>query len=106
MKFAALVAAALMTSAPAFAMAQTSTQPMQTQDDSMATPSGAMQATQTQGGIMPATPPMSQQPTADQQVIFKPSESPDQAFPPPPPKASYPICKKGQTDGCRQRGGR
>lgn len=29
--------------------------------------------------------------------------APDQAFPPPAPLAEYPICKKGQTDHCKQR---
>jgi hypothetical protein len=32
--------------------------------------------------------------------------TPTQAFPPPAPLANYPICKKGQYDQCRQRGGR
>ncbi|WP_315760066.1 hypothetical protein [Sphingomonas sp. Y38-1Y] len=57
------------------------------------------------GGYMPSTPPLSGTPTAGATVRVQPSMSPDQAFPPPAPKAEYPICKKGQTDGCRQRGG-
>ena len=34
--------------------------------------------------------------------VFRPAPTPDQAFPPPPAKESYPICKKGQYDGCMQ----
>lgn len=39
-------------------------------------------------------------PTPGQPVNFLPSVPVDQAFPPPPPKAEYPVCSKGQTDGC------
>lgn len=39
-------------------------------------------------------------------VVFQQAPSPSQAFPPPPPMKSYPICKKGQYDNCMQRGGR
>jgi hypothetical protein len=35
------------------------------------------------------------------QVVFKPAA----AEPAPAPLKTYPICKKGQTDDCRQRGG-
>ncbi len=34
--------------------------------------------------------------------VFRQAPTPDQAFPPPPAKESYPICKKGQYDGCMQ----
>jgi hypothetical protein len=57
------------------------------------------------GGYAPSTPPLSGTPTAGATVRVQPSMSPSEAFPPPAPKAEYPICKKGQTDGCRQRGG-
>lgn len=57
------------------------------------------------GGYQPATPALSAQPAPGQQVIFQPAKSPSEAYPPPAPLESYPICKKGQTDNCRQRGG-
>ncbi|MFL9842436.1 hypothetical protein ABS767_15810 [Sphingomonas sp. ST-64] len=57
------------------------------------------------GGYQPTTPAMSAQPQPGQQVIFQASKSPTEAYPPPPPMAEYPICKKGQYDNCRQRGG-
>jgi hypothetical protein len=52
------------------------------------------------GGYAP--PPMPPVP-AGATVQFQPSVSPDVAFPPPAPLASYPICKRGQQDHCRQR---
>ena len=58
------------------------------------------------GGYAPAAPLFSGTPTPGAQVVFVPNpQTPTEAFPPPPPKASYPICKRGQFDGCRQRGG-
>jgi hypothetical protein len=71
------------------------------------TSGGAMTAAgdDPKGGYMPSTPALSGQATAGAQVQVMPSMSPSQAFPPPAPLASYPICKKGQYDNCRQRGG-
>ena len=40
------------------------------------------------------------------QGIFKAAPPPDVAYPAPPPLAHYPVCKKGQFDGCIQRGGK
>lgn len=58
------------------------------------------------GGYAPTAPLFSAPPQPGQQVIFQPNpQTPTQAFPPPPPQPSYPICKKGQYDNCRQRGG-
>src|SRR3546814_4034572 len=57
------------------------------------------------GGYEPSAPPMNGTPQPGANVVFQPSASPDQAFPPPPPLAEYPVCKKEQTDNCRQRGG-
>ncbi|MBX3594031.1 hypothetical protein [Sphingomonas sp.] len=97
MKLIALAAALAMTGTAAIAQDMT-TPPAttattgQTMDDPV-------------GGYQPSTPPMSAQPLPGQQVIFQPSKSPTEAYPPPPPMASYPICKKGQYDNCRQRGG-
>lgn len=80
-------------------------QPMAGQPMAMqGTPDGM--GTMTKGGYMPAQPPIQGGAApAGAQVVVQPSMSPSQAFPPPAPKQSYPICKKGQTDGCRQRGG-
>ncbi|MFZ5746893.1 MAG: hypothetical protein ACOY45_04450 [Pseudomonadota bacterium] len=59
------------------------------------------------GGYAPATSPFSAPPTPGAKIVFVPNpQTPTEAFPPPPPKDHYPICKKGQTDGCKQRGGR
>ncbi|MES2988759.1 MAG: hypothetical protein V4808_12705 [Pseudomonadota bacterium] len=45
-------------------------------------------------------------PTPGATVVFVPNpQTATQAFPPPPPRESYPICKRGQFDGCTQRGG-
>ncbi|HTG37844.1 hypothetical protein [Sphingomonas sp.] len=79
-------------------MAQTAPAPMNEQ------PATATGATETPGGYMPSTPPMSGTPQAGAPVRVQASMSPTQAFPPPAPKAEYPVCKRGQTDGCRQRG--
>lgn len=72
-------------------------QPMQ---QPMANDGGSMTA----GGYMPAQPPMSGPAQAGAMVRVQPSMSPSQAFPPPAPKAEYPVCSRGQTDGCRNRG--
>lgn len=76
-------------------------QPMQsgtqtTGDSSMGDPAG---------GYQPSQPAISgaQQPGAT--VRFQPAQSPDQAYPAPAPMASYPVCKKGQYDNCREAGG-
>lgn len=57
------------------------------------------------GGYQPATPPMPTPPLPGATVVFKQSASPSEAYPAPAPMAEYPICKKGQYDNCRQRGG-
>ena len=59
------------------------------------------------GGYAPTAPLFSGgTPTPGGTVVFVPNpQTPTEAFPPPPPKAEYPICKRGQFDGCRQRGG-
>ena len=87
-----LLAAAVALAAPA--VAQTTTD---TQSDS------AMPAGMTPGGYQPATPPMATPAPPGATVQFVPSQSPDQAFPPPPAKADYPWCKPGQTNGCMER---
>jgi hypothetical protein len=57
------------------------------------------------GGYQPATPPMSAPAAPGTTVVFQQAPAPDVAFPAPAPLAEYPICKKGQYDNCRQRGG-
>lgn len=77
------------TSAPAAPQTATTTQTM---DDPV-------------GGYQPATPPMSSPPAPGATVVFQQAPAPDVAYPAPAPMAEYPICKKGQYDNCRQRGG-
>lgn len=54
------------------------------------------------GGYQPPAPPAI---TPGATVRFQQSPSIEQAYPAPAPLKSYPICKKGQYDNCRQRGG-
>ena len=58
------------------------------------------------GGYQPSQPAMSGTPQPGVKPTFVQAPPPDQAFPPPPPLAKYPICKRGQFDNCMQRGGR
>ena len=58
------------------------------------------------GGYQPAGPAIQGTATPGGPVVFQQAPSPSQAYPAPAPKESYPICKKGQFDGCRQRGGK
>lgn len=58
------------------------------------------------GGYQPSTPAIQGDTSSGQKPVFQPNpQTPSQAFPPPPPLQKYPLCKKGQTDNCRQRGG-
>lgn len=58
------------------------------------------------GGYQPSTPAIHGDTSSGQKPIFQANPmTPTQAFPPPPPLDKYPLCKKGQTDNCRQRGG-
>lgn len=114
----AQTAPAPMTPAPGAPMDQTAPAPAQTPpmagqtmpgqpsggDTTMQNQPMGGQGQMTNGGYMPAQPPMAGSPPANATVRFQPSMSPAQAFPPPEPKAEYPICSRGQTDGCRQRG--
>lgn len=56
------------------------------------------------GGYQPSTPAISGTAQPGQTVTYQPAMSPSQAFPPPAPMASYPVCKKGQYDNCREGG--
>ncbi|PCG15479.1 MAG: hypothetical protein DI530_06330 [Sphingomonas sp.] len=73
-------------------------QPMQ----APAQTTGGAMGTETAGGYQPAGPALQGTPAPGATVRFQPAPSPSQAFPAPAPKESYPICKKGQYDGCMQ----
>lgn len=78
------------------AMAQTAPAPQSTDQT----------APDPKGGYAPTTPLFSSPPQPGQTVVFQANpQTPDQAFPPPPPLAHYPLCKPHQFDNCRQRGG-
>ena len=64
------------------------------------------EAAATAGGYQPSAPALQGTAGTGAPVVFRAAPSPTEAFPPPAPKASYPICKKGQYDGCKQRGGK
>ncbi len=90
------------------ASAQTDTTTTQTQTDT----SGSMQAnaaatagTMTAGGYQPAQPPMAS-PPAPGAPSSSSRRQPVAGLSGPAPLKSYPICKKGQYDQCRQRGGK
>lgn len=94
MKLIALSAALVLGSGAAFAQTAPTPQPSAAEGDM--TPVG---------GLQPATPPMASPPPPGAKIIFQPAPPPNVAFPPPAPLAEYPLCKKGQYDKCRQRGG-
>ena len=101
------LAAAAMIAVPAAAQT-TSTTPTDTSgqmsDDQMSTDQttdGAMQ--DPAGGYMPSAPALSGTPQPGATVVFQPSKSPSEAYPPPAAMADYPWCKPGQTDDCKER---
>ena len=109
MKFALAAAAALLAApvvaqeAPASAPATDPVSaPAQTMQSAPADPAAPAPA----GGYQPAGPALSAPAAPGQQVIFRPAATPDQAYPAPPPMDSYPVCKKGQFDKCRNPGGK
>lgn len=73
-------------------------------DPAMA-PAAPAGGTMTDGGYAPAAPPMSGAAQPGAQVVFKPSVPVAQAFPPPPPKEEYPVCRGAVKDGCKNPGG-
>lgn len=64
--------------------------------------SGGAMGTESAGGYQPSQPAVSGTPQPGATVRFQPAPSPAQAFPAPAAKESYPVCKKGQYDGCMQ----
>jgi len=87
--------------------AQGSTMSTQSTGDA-ATAGGQMGAAggapaQTAGGYAPASAGSAQPLAAGQTAQIQQQPTPDQAFPPPAAKSSYPVCKAGQYDGCMQR---
>jgi len=101
------LAAALAIGAPAFAQAapQSTTTTTTTTVTTAAEP--APDGAAPLGGYAPPSPYPDGTPSPGATVIFVPSsQTPSQAFPPPAPLDHYPVCKRGQTDKCVQRGGR
>lgn len=79
------------------------------QSGAMTTGSGAMASGDSSmsdpaGGYQPSRPAISGTAQPGQPVQFQAAQSPDQAYPAPAPMASYPVCKKGQYDNCREGG--
>lgn len=72
--------------------------------DPMAAAPAPTGGSMTDGGYAPAAPPMSGAAQPGAQVVFKPSVPVAQAFPPPPPKEEYPVCRGAVQDGCRNPG--
>lgn len=72
--------------------------------DPMAAAPAPTGGTMTDGGYAPSAPPMSGAAQPGAQVVFKPSVPVAQAFPPPPPKEEYPVCRGAVQDGCRNPG--
>ncbi|MEG8039505.1 hypothetical protein QP166_09175 [Sphingomonas sp. LR60] len=70
--------------------------------DAMTPQSGGAIGTMSGGGYQPSQPAVSGTPQPGAIVRYQAAPSPSQAYPAPAPKASYPICKKGQYDGCMQ----
>jgi len=68
------------------------------------TDANGFQGEETRGGYQPAGSPYSSPPAQGQQVVFRAQTlTPTEAFPPPPPRAHYPLCKPKQYNNCRQR---
>lgn len=54
------------------------------------------------GGYQPSAPAVSGTPAPGSTVRFQQAPDPATAYPAPAAEANYPICKKGQFDGCMQ----
>ncbi len=68
-------------------------------------PAAAAPSEDPAGGYQPAASPLSAPLQPGQKVVFQASKPPAEAYPAPAPLDKYPVCKKGQYDNCRQRGG-
>lgn len=95
------LAAAMAFAAPAFAQTAPDAAPATTM------PSAAMPSTDSSmsiGGYGPASTTLVV--PAGAKVVYQQAPTPDQAYPAPAPLAKYPVCKRGQTDKCIERGGK
>lgn len=102
MKLFALAAAIAMTGTAA--IAQDTAAPAPAPAETAAAADAA--AADPVGGYQPSTPAVQGDTTSGQKPVFQANpQTPSQAFPPPAPMEKYPLCKKGQYDNCRQRGG-
>lgn len=94
-------------SAPADPAASAPADPAMGQSTTTATSAPAMSTDgDPVGGYQPSAPAIAggaPQPGAT--VRFQAAPPVAQAYPAPAPLATYPICKRGQYDNCRQRGG-
>lgn len=54
------------------------------------------------GGYQPSGPAIQGTPMPGSPVRFQQAPDPNTAYPPPAAMDHYPICKKGQFDGCMQ----
>lgn len=71
-------------------------------DTRVFTDADGFQAEETAGGYEPAASPLSGPVTADTKIVFVPQAlTPSEAYPAPAAK-TYPPCKAGRTDECRQ----
>ncbi|UYY77266.1 hypothetical protein [Sphingomonas sp. R1] len=67
----------------------------------------AMNTASQPGGYAPATMWANGAPQPGDRVVFHANPlTPSEAFPPPAPRAHYPLCTNGQADECIQRGSR
>ena len=115
MKYALLAAVALIAT-PALAQTTPPQPPIQDQaaPATMAEPAPPAPAPETttvqsgtavsEGGYQPAMTSTAPVPPGAA-VRYVPAPTVEQAYPAPAPMAKYPICKRGQTDHCMQRGG-
>lgn len=82
------------------------TPPPQSTDTMSAPMAGQPMGGMTAGGYQPSVPATTGPAQPGAVVRFQAAPSPDQAYPAPAPLASYPVCRRGQFDKCRNAGGR
>lgn len=72
-------------------------------DPMMTAPASTTQSMDPAGGYQPANNAMSGPMQPGATVRFQQAPTPSEAFPAPAPMASYPMCRPGQTNHCRER---